>query len=281
MFDSPIVASVIRSAVVPGFIATILILVCGFLKDPWRARLQALVIAVAFGAGAFTLIGRLNFPPGDVNEAFTWAALLLALFVFWSPKPLGARYLVRGLFVLALGALVLWPLHQTILSPVNQRNLLAFFCLALGVWSIVENGSGRVKPTTLVLLPLIAAVALSLLLLFKSSASMSQMVTVMCAILGGLGLLALFAPGRVGWKGLLPYLSVFLILFMVAGHFYLDINPWHMVLLCLPFFVMWIREWLGFVPSHPVIEPLVLGAVSAAPLAYFLHLTAQTSGPLY
>ena len=281
MLDSPVVAAFVRSALLPAFVATVLMFLFSIIKDPWRARLQALTIALCFMAGAYYLVGRLHIPPGDAGEAFSWMALILAGFVFISPRPLGARYLVRGLFTLGLMVLVLWPLHQTITSPVYHRNLIAFFCLGLGVWSIVEKSLGKVKPTTSILLPMISATALSMLLLFGASASYSQLAAIACALFGGMLVLSVVVPGRLSLGALLPFLSVFVIMMMMAGHFYLDINPWHMIYLCWPFMVLWVREWLGFVPKKTLPEALILGAVSAAPLAYFTYTVAVKAGPLY
>lgn len=269
------------SAVAPASVAAVVIFLLGFLKEPWKARAQGLVFALAFSAGAFVLIRRLHVPPTDAGEAFSLAALLLAVFIFVRPQPLGHRYLVRALFVLALGAVILYPLRQTILAPIYYRNLVAFFCLALGVWSIVEKTAPKVMPTTLILLPLIAATGLSLLMLFAASASYSQIVSVACALFGAALVLALVKPQRLSMNALVPFLSVFVILLMAAGHFYLDINPWHMIYLCLPYFVLWIRDWLGFVPKKTLPEGLILGAVSAAPLAYFVYNIGVKAGPLY
>jgi hypothetical protein len=54
-----------------------------------------------------------------------------------------------------------------------------------------------------------------------------------------------------------------------------------MIIFCIPFGILWIREWLKFVPEHPVLEPIILGIVSAAPLAYFLFGVFKESGPLF
>lgn len=269
--ESPIVAALVKSTILPAVVATMAFFVIGFLKEPWRARLQALVLAAAFSVGAYVLIQRLQFPPTDAGESFTWAAILLSLFVFVRPQPIGSRYLVRALFVLALGAVILWPLRQTLFSPIYYRNLVAFFCLGLGIWSIVEKAVGKVRPSTLILLPMIAATALSLLMLFAASASYSQIVGVACALFGGAFAISLFFPQRISQNGFVPFLSVFVVMLMMAGHFYLDINPWHMVYLCLPYLVLWLREWFGFVPQKTVPEAIVFGAVSAAPLAYFIY----------
>jgi hypothetical protein len=279
--DSPIVAAFIRSALLPATAATMAIFVAGFLKEPWRARLQALILSLAFMVGTYILIGRLHLPPSDAAEALSLSALLVALFVFVRPHPLGHRYLLRALFVLALGLLILWPLRNTIMDPRNHRNLIAFFCLGLGIWSILEKAAAKVRPLTLVLLPLIAATALSLMMLFASSASFSQLVSVFCACLGGLLVIALLMPSRLSVNALLPFLSVFIIMMMVAGHFYLDINPWHMIYLCFPYLILWIRDWLGFVPQKAIPEALILGAVSAAPLVYFVYNVGLKAGPLY
>lgn len=282
MIDSPIVAAFIRSALVPGFLAAAACFAVGGMKDPMRARLQGLIIAVAFFAGSYLLLGRVNFPPHDVAETFGWAGLVLGLFVCVMPKALGPRYLVRALVVLAIGAVIFWPLRATILQPVNYRNLVAFFCLSLGVWSILERASGTVKISTLILLPLIAATALSFFLLFSASASLSQLVTVLCAILGGLLLIGLFFPGRLAKWALIPFVSSLIVTMMAAGHFYLSgVNPWHMIYLCIPFLVLWIRSWLTFVPESIWAEALILGLLAAAPLVYFIYNKGVAAGPLY
>lgn len=279
--DSPIVAAFIRSALVPAVLATVAIGLAGFLREPWKARLQALILACAFMVGAYVLIGRLSLPPRDAAEALSLSALLLAVFVVARPHPLGHRYLLRAIFVLALGVLILWPLRNTITAPQNQRNLIAFFCLSLGVWSIVEKAATKVRPLALIVLPLIAATSLSLMMLFASSASYSQLVSVACACFGGLLAIALFMPSLLSVNALVPFLSVFIIIMMVAGHFYLDINPWHMIYLCFPYLILWIRDWLGFVPQKPIPEAIILGAIGAAPMAYFVYNVGVKAGPLY
>ncbi|HMN69109.1 MAG TPA: hypothetical protein PKC28_11265 [Bdellovibrionales bacterium] len=281
MTDSPIIQAFLRSALLPSVVMAVALLVIGFLKEPFKTRLQGLVLALTFVAGAYLLLGRLNFPPADVSETFSYSALVLAFFLLVSPKPLGPKYLVRGMFVLILGALLLWPIRASVVSPAHHRNLVAFFCLGLGLWSILERSSGRVRPSTLVLLPLIAATGVSLLLLFSASASFSQLVTVLCGMLGALFVLFFVTPKRVSVPAVLPFLSIFVVLFMAAGHFYLDRNPWHMIYLCFPYLILWIREWLSFIPSKPVVEELLLGGIAAAPVAYFVYTAYQSAGPLY
>lgn len=279
--DSPIVAAFIRSALVPAAVVAAVLVALGFLREPLRTRLTGLVIALGFMYGGYQLLGRFNVPPHDVSESFGWAGLLLGLFVLWNPKSVGTRYLVRALVVLAAGAVVLWPLRATIANPAYHRNLIAFFCLGLGVWSITERMSGAVKLPTLLALPLISATGVSMLMLFSASASFSQLVSVLCAILGAILVLTLVMPKRIGRDALVPFVSLFVVLFMAAGHFQLDVNPWHMIYLSIPFAVLWIRDWLKFVPSHPIIEPLVLGLIAAAPVGYFVYNAAVRAGPLY
>jgi hypothetical protein len=278
---SPLVLDFIKSAVLPAAVVAGLSFLIGGRNDPFRARFQAVFWALGFMAGAYVLVGRLSFPPHDVNEAFSWAALALAGFVWLSPKPVGSRYLIRALFVLFLGYLALWPIHASLHGQVPQRNLLAFFFLGLGTWSILERASQKVQPLTLLVLPIISATALSMLLLFKGSASLAQLVSVVCSFLGGLAAVAVIFPKRVSLAAVLPFVSVLIVLFMAVGHFYLDINPWHMIYLCLPFLALWMRRWIPFIPHQPIAETVALGVLSGAPLAYFLWNVYQTSGPLY
>ncbi|MGZ3723135.1 MAG: hypothetical protein ACXVA9_09405, partial [Bdellovibrionales bacterium] len=209
------------------------------------------------------------------------AALALTAFVWISPRPIGSRYLIRAIFVVVLGWLALWPLRDSLHGHTQLRNLLAFFFLGLGTWSIIERASQKVQPLTLIALPLISATALSMLLLFKGSASMAQLVSVLCTLLGGVLALTLVYPKRVSAAAVLPFVSVFIVLFMASGHFYLDINPWHMIYLCAPFLLLWIRGWIPFIPRAPVPEALILSIICGAPLGYFIWNVYKTAGPLY
>ncbi len=281
MFSSPIVLSFIQSALVPAFVSTVLLFLLGGMKDPWRARLQGLVLSAAFVYGGYVLIGRMHVPPSDVNEGLMAGGLVLGLFALWNPKPLGPRYVVRGLFVLAVGVLVFWPLRETLAKAMYHRNLVAYFCLGLGIWSITERCAGKVRPVSLALLPLISATAVSFMLLFHASASLANLVSVLCALIGGIAVLAFLFPARLGWGAIFPFISLLIVSFMAAGHFYLDVNPWHMMIFCIPFLVLWVRDWLTFIPTKTVPEAVSLGLLSAAPLIYFLYGIYKTAGPLY
>ncbi|NJL24149.1 MAG: acyl-CoA synthetase [Calothrix sp. SM1_5_4] len=191
-----------------------------------------------------------------------------------------SRYVVRALVVFALGALILWPIRQGLNNPVAYRNLIAFFCLGLGVWSILERSSQQeVRVPALIAVPLVAAAGLSLLFLFKGSASLSQLVTVLCALLGAMLLFSLIFPAKLSPAPIVPLVSVFIVLFMAVGHFYLDINPWHMIYLAFPFLVLWVRRSIP-VPRQALIEAAGLALLAAAPLAYFLWTQYKISGPL-
>jgi hypothetical protein len=87
--------------------------------------------------------------------------------------------------------------------------------------------------------------------------------------------LSIFAPQKVSPAAILPYASVLIVAEMAAGHFYLRINPWSMVWLCLPFLVLWIRGVIPLVPKEPKAEALTLGALAGLPMAYLFW-----AGPL-
>ena len=47
-----------------------------------------------------------------------------------------------------------------------------------------------------------------------------------------------------------------------------------------PFLVLWLRNWLTFVPSGAIVEALVLGAISLLPIAYFFYNNGIKVSPL-
>lgn len=277
---SPILAAFIRSTAIPSAVAVIAMYFLGGAGEGLKARLQALLVASAYAVGSYFLLDRLHLPPADVNESLSYVALALAAFVAVSPGDMGARYLVRAIFVAFTGGILLWHIRESLSSYVHLRNMAAFFFLGLGVWSIVERAARQVSRPAYVLLPLVAASGTSLLLLFSASAAFSQLVTVLCGIMGVTVVLSLWRPDRVSAFGLSPFLSVFVVSFMAAGHFYLDVNPWRMVYLCWPFLVLWVRPWLP-VPRNAVAEAVALGVLAAGPVIYFLWNAYKAAGPLY
>jgi hypothetical protein len=278
---SPILATFIQSALIPAAVVTGAVFLTGGLREPLKSRVQALLLAAGFIVGHYLLLGRLGFPPSDVAESVSYAALAAAAFVWIYPQAHQAPYMVRALFVLALGALVLWPLRQELKTDMGLRNAVAFFCLGLGIWSIFERNVQRLNLLSLLGLPLIAASCLSFTLLFGASASFSQMVQILCALLGGLFVLSLLWPGKISRAAIAPFASLFLVLIMAAGHFSLNINPWKMVILCIPFVFIWTRSWYPFIPKNPVVEFLILAIMSLLPLAYLMWDSFVAAGPLY
>ncbi len=278
---SPLVASFLRSAALPAVLLSAGILLSKLTPERIRGKLQVLFFALAYVLGSYLLLNRLAFPPHDLSESLSALALLLVTFPFLAPARLGWRYALRALYVAIAGFIILWHLRDSMGTLLNQRNALAFFFLGLGGWSIVERAAGKVAPLTLIALPLVSATNLSFLLLFKGSASLSQLVTTVCALYGALAVLTVTGIQRVAVSALVPFLSIFIIAFMAGGHFYLDINPWHMIFLCLPFFVLWLRDLIPFVPRSPLFEALTLSLLCAGPLAYFMYQIFKTSGPLY
>ena len=278
---SPIVAAFLRSTLLPSVLFGLALLVTGGNGEPARARLQALAFACLYALGSYLLLDRLSLPPTDVSESLSFGALLIALFVASAPKTVGSRYALRAVFVFAGMTLLLYHIRESLAAnPVNHRNLFAFFCLALGVWSVVERSARFVATSTLSLLALISAAGTSLILLFGASASFSQLVTILCGLLGATTVVALLFPRRVSMAALMPFASVFVVFFMLAGHFYLDVNPWKMVALAWPFLILWVRPWIPGL-KNPYAEGAVLGALAALPVGYFVYTAFQSAGPLY
>lgn len=278
---SPIVAAFLRSAALPAVVVTIAVFLTGRMKDPLRSRLQALFLGIGFFVGVYLLMGRMSLPPHDAIESLAYAALAASLFVLMFPFANQAPYLLRAVVVFLLGLLLLWHIRDQLGSDAAKRNMIAFFCLGLGTWSIYERQVQKVNVLTLIGMPLITATCLSFVLLFNASASFSQAVSILCTLLGGLMAISLIWPGRVGKGAVVPFVTVFPILIMAAGIFYLNVNPWIMITICLPYLLVWIRGWLKFIPMNPVLEFSILAVTAGAPLAYYMYNLYRAAGPLY
>jgi hypothetical protein len=264
------VSDFILGVALPAFVSVVLSLVVGGRGDPLRARLQALFWALGFAFVIFFVHERLPFPPGEAIEALPWAALALALFVVISPHATASRYLTRAGFVVGLGLLLLWPIHDTLHGHVHMRNMAAFFFLGLGCWSILERAVIKVQSPSLIALPLISVVTLFVILQSKGGVQGTQGVAVWGVFLAGYLASVFVAPRRLSAAAVLPFVSVFVIGLMAQAHFYLHINPWLMVYICLPYLVLWIRRWIPLVPPEAIGEAVVLSLICALPLGYLV-----------
>src|ERR1700722_699980 len=103
-----------ESAIGAAILVALGFFLVGGRKDPFRARVQAALFAAGFSLAVFFLFGQFSFPPHELNETFSWAALALWIFVILSPDTIGPRYLLRGVFVVLLGFLTLWPVLESL-----------------------------------------------------------------------------------------------------------------------------------------------------------------------
>lgn len=262
----------ILSAVFPAIVGAIAFFILGGQRDPLRSRVQAFLWALCFAGGSFMLLGRLDL--FDVLVSFMYVGFALAVFVWISPKPMGSRYLIRALFVVGAGALILWPIRSGLVGPVHMRNLAAFFFLGLGLWSIMERTAQQVKIPSLIALPLISALTLAWFLHSKSDAhGLEQVLGIACALYVATLLVALVSPNRISAAAVLPFVSVFFVGFLLTAHFYFQVNPWTLIYMCIPFLVLWLRGWLPFVPHSPLPEAVILAAISVMPLLYIFWKT--------
>ncbi len=245
--------------------------VTGFtLKDPLRARLQGFAWGGAFIVGGVLLSGRLPWPMYTAIDGLILSAAVLAAFIAFGPRQQGVRYLVRAVVVVVVGGFVLWPLLPSLTGQVHLRNLLAFFFLGLGLWSVLERVSQQVNTPALILLPTMTA-ASTIVFLSRIDAGLIILPVILQTWLMLAALVvAVAVPTRISAACALPFISVFVVAQLAAIHFYLRVNPWTMVFLCAPYAVLWMRSWLPLIPREPRKEMITLGVLAAFPLAYVL-----------
>jgi hypothetical protein len=253
----------------------------GILPDRVKTRMQAVVLAMAFVAIYYCYMGPPTWPPTGGLPALPWVALTLAAYLWIYPVHFGTRYAVRALFVLIVGAICLWSLFDHIKgSQTGPRNAAAFFCLGLGVWSIIEKASEKTNVAILALLPMIALLASSFLFLLEGSASLSQLGISMAMLFGVVMAIGFFWPRKISHAALVPFLSIFVIAMMVVGHFFVEINPWRLIMMSWPFLILWIRRAIPFLPKSQIAELAVLTVLAVAPVAYWLSSIYKATGGL-
>ena len=235
-----------------------------------RVRLQATLWPVGFFLG-WLWLGRMPFPAMEAGNGFLWSTVLLMVFVWLSPSSVGLRYLVRALFVVAVGALLLWERRTELVGSTHLRNLLAFFFLGLGLWSILERSAQQVKLPSLVLLPLFSVASLYVFLQSHhiGQGILSGSVVLQLLLMSLVFVISVLRAELISAAAVLPFVSIFSVAFMAGAHFYFNVNPWTLMFFCIPFAVLWARGWLVFIPRSGLVEVAVLGVIAAMPLAYF------------
>lgn len=244
----------------------------------FRVRLQAAFFALSFLGGGYFLQANLHLPPQDAIDSLLLSAFLLMLYVVLFPELKGVNYTPRLFYVLAMGALLLWPLKNEVFQAANARNLIAFFCLGLGAWSILVGGASKVATPSLLSLPLMSALALSLIFKLSGGVLLSRLVLLHAGLI--LVSLVLCLRGKAHPAAFLPFASAFLAGFAVVGFFYSNINPWRLTAAFIPFLFILGRAWIRFVPTKPEREAIWLNGLAAVPLGIFLwNLYASTGLP--
>ena len=277
---SPILAAVLRSVVLPAVLAGLALVLTGRQPEPRRQGGQGLILGAGFVLGAYLLLFHLGLPPADVNESLSYAAAVLAIFTLVQPAAVGARYVARALFTAGALALVLYHIAPQLTAGVGLRNLAAFYCLSLGSWSITETSAARVGQPAVLASAFVTTLSLSAIAMISGSATLSQLAGVVAGLLGASFAVAAVMPKRVSIEAVTPFASVLIGTFATAMHFYLDVNPWHLIACFLPFAVLLIAKHLP-IPKNPLIEAAFITALSAIPLGLFLNHLLDTAGPLY
>lgn len=277
-----LVALFIKSALAPALLGAFLVFLFGSAPEPWRARIQALIFAGVFACGFYVLSGVPPFPPQGGVPSLMWLGFWFAVYAWCMPRSTGVRYLVRAVWLLVALAISLWPLHREIFRyPMELRNLAAIALLALALWSVLERTAHRIHPISWAGLSAVSMTAASFLFLFRGSALLSQLTTNLAVFAALLALGAFVCPRRLSVHGVIPFLGGFFGVFLLVGLFYVEIRPWELVAMALPFLVLLICDLLPKISRSALVEAGVLAMVSGAPLAFLLWHIYKSTGPLY
>lgn len=277
-----IVEMFLKTAITPAIAVALLILLFGSAPEPWRSRVQGLIVAAGFVFVAFLLSGAPSWPPPGGAGSLVWVAIWFGLFSWMSPPSSHVKTLYRGMWVIVGVIMVLWKLHHAILnSPIQSRNVLALICVGWGMWSSTERGLRVSKPLTVVSMGMITFTAASVLFLFESSLLLSQLMTSLAVICGGLAVIAWFFSKRLSLHAILPFLSGFMGVVLVTAYIFLDVNPWLLASLAIPFVALLLKDLFDLSSKSELTDALVTIAIAALPLSYILWRVSLTAGPLY
>jgi hypothetical protein len=272
----------LKTAAAPAILVAVLFFLFGTAPEPWRARVQSLLLAFGFCIGCYLLTGFPPWPPTGGAASLVWVALWFALFPWVAPHGSGVRYILRGAWVFIGTAIAIWSLREPIMaSQVSSRNVLALMCLTWAIWSILERTAKSSHILTPISMAMLSYTACSLLFVLKGSILMSNMVTTMAVITGGVAAISWIFPTRISLHALFPFLSGFLGVCLITAYIFLEIEVWSLVEMAIPFFVLLLKDLFKRHSSSAFAEAVVCLAIAMIPLGFILYRTFQTAGPLY
>ena len=271
----------LKTAAAPAVAVALLFFFFGKAPEPWRSRIQGIILAGGFILSACLLSGIPAWPPESGVASLIWVAIWFALYS-WIPANAIARYLFRGTWIIVGIAMVVWQLRVEILNSQMQcRNILALVCVGWGMWSALERSVRLSHALTPIAMGMVTFTAASILFLFKGSLLMSQMLTSLAVITGGLAVLAWLFPKRVSLHSVFPFLSGFMAIFLVTGYVFLEIDPWLLVSLAIPFLGLLAKDLFSWASKSALTDAFVMLIIAAIPMGYVLYKVSLTSGPLY
>jgi hypothetical protein len=272
----------LKTAAAPAVVVTILFLLFGSAPEPWRSRTQSLILAAGFIMACYLLNGMPAWPPDGGAPSLIYVALWFALYPWVVPSSSGWRFGFRGVWIIVGAAIVLWNLRVSILnSELHCRNILALVCIGWGMWSSLERSIRISHALTPVVMGMVTFTCASVLYLFKSSLLMSQMLTSLAVISGGIAILAWLFPRRLSLHAVFPFLSGFMAVILITGYVFLDIDPWLLASLAIPFLALLVKDLFSWASTSALTDALVMLVLAAIPMSYILWKVSLTSGPLY
>ncbi len=272
----------LKTAAAPAVAVTVFCFLFGSAPEPWRSRVQALLFAAGFAGACYLLNGFPPWPPTGGAPSLVYAAFWFALFSWVAPPGSVARYLLRGIWIVVGAVFAVWSLRMNILkSPLQSRNVLALLLLAWGMWSILERSQRGSHPVTALAAGMLSFVAASFLFLFNASLLMCQMMVCLAVMTGGMCVLAWLFPRRLSLHAIFPFIAGLFGVFLISGYIYLDINPWLLIEMAIPFFILLLKDLINQKSKSPLAEAVLTVLAGALPLGYILMNVYKTSGPLY
>lgn len=272
----------LKTAALPAIVAAVLFFLFGTAPEPWKARIQALIIAFAFFATCFLLTGFPEWPPTGGVAALVYVAFWFALYPWVAPEAPGIRYVLRGIWVLVGSVLVLWPLHNQILeNPIHLRNCVALMLLGWGMSSILIRSQQNSHPLTVLVVPMVSIAASSILFVFHGSVLLSQMLTALSVVAGAIAALSWIFPQRISSFGVYNFVAGFFGVCLVTAYMFLDSNPWTLAAMAVPYGVLLLKDLVTAKRASAFKEALIVLIVSVLPIAYLLYSEFKAAGPLY
>jgi len=271
-----VLQSLVRGVLIPAGLAIVGLFITRLM--PLRARIpfRGLALAASFVVAYILLAGIPKWPMSGTPEAAVVAGIIAGLWTSAEMFAGGRRWLKRYLLLVLLTGLTIKPMITSLWGWSESVTVLtASALIGLTSWIVVHEGTRQMTSSGSLAILVVLSAGLSVFMGLSGSALMSQLMGVVCTILG-VTLLMSFSKWVKIEEEFVPFAVIMIFTLFLGFYHYVEISYQGYYWLFLPLLAFVIRYSFRW-EMKPLTDVVVMGMISSAPVAFLLWQVYQST----